>query len=91
MSQPQQPEHPPQEGLTRGQWRLIMAAALLLLFAVFVTKNSGEVEVHFVFFKAEIRLIWVFLLCGALGALIHRLLQQRLVASRTELRRRRRG
>lgn len=65
-----------QRRITPRQWRLIVAAVLLILFGIFVAKNSGRVEVHFVFFRAEIRLIWIFLLCGVIGMIVDRLLQR---------------
>jgi heme exporter protein D len=41
-----------------------------------------------VFFTAEVRLIWVFLICAALGAVIDRLLQRRGVLPSTRRRQR---
>jgi uncharacterized integral membrane protein len=46
---------------------LVVLAATLLL--IFVVENSRQVRVSFVFFSAEISLIWVILLSAVAGAL----------------------
>jgi uncharacterized integral membrane protein len=43
---------------------------LLVIFILFVIQNSDPVRVNFVFFRSEIRLIWVFLGCAVIGGLI---------------------
>lgn len=43
---------------------------LLVVFILFIIQNSDPVLVNFVFFKSNIRLIWVFLGCAVLGAVI---------------------
>src|SRR5687768_9047678 len=43
---------------------------LLVVFILFVIQNSDPVRVNFVFFRAQIRLIWVFLACAVIGGLI---------------------
>jgi uncharacterized integral membrane protein len=63
--------------VTKTEAKWVIAGILAILFGVFIAQNSIEVEVHFVFFKAGIRLIWVFLLCGVIGGIIDRLLQRR--------------
>ena len=57
--------------------RWVVAGVLAVIFGVFIAQNSGEVRVDFVFFDAQIRLIWVFLICGVIGAIIDRLLQRK--------------
>lgn len=48
-----------------------------MIFGVFVAQNSDKVPVNFVFFTANVRLIWVFLICGVIGALLDRLLKRK--------------
>ena len=43
---------------------------LLVIFILFIIQNSRPVEVNFVFFRADIRLIWVFLGCAVIGGII---------------------
>ncbi|HEV8682549.1 MAG TPA: LapA family protein [Actinomycetota bacterium] len=43
---------------------------LLILFILFIIQNSDPVPVNFVFFRANIRLIWVFLGCAVIGGVI---------------------
>jgi uncharacterized integral membrane protein len=43
---------------------------LLVIFILFIIQNSNPVEVNFVFFRANIRLIWVFLGCAVIGGII---------------------
>jgi uncharacterized integral membrane protein len=43
---------------------------LLIVFILFIIQNSDPVLVNFVFFRANIRLIWVFLGCAVIGGLI---------------------
>jgi len=47
---------------------------LLVLFVVFVTQNSDEVPVHFIFAETRTPLAWVFLVCALIGALVAYLL-----------------
>lgn len=68
-----------------GRW--VAAGTLVILFAIFVAQNSREVRVDFVFFNAEVRLIWVFLICGVMGAIIDRLLLRKGVLGRRSRRR----
>jgi uncharacterized integral membrane protein len=53
--------------------RIVVAVVLVILLVAFVVRNSETVAVHFIFFTAHVRLIWVLLICIALGALIDRL------------------
>ena len=57
--------------------KAIVALTVLLIFIIFVVKNASPVRVDFVFFDAQIRLIWVFLGCGAIGAAIAWLARER--------------
>jgi uncharacterized integral membrane protein len=53
--------------------RLALAGALVLvvsLVLIFVIENSERVRVSFVFFSAEISLIWVMVLSGLAGAAV---------------------
>lgn len=59
------------------EMRWAMAGLLAIVFGIFVAQNAGEVRVDFVFFSADVRLIWVFLICGVIGAVIDRLLQKK--------------
>jgi uncharacterized integral membrane protein len=43
---------------------------LLVIFILFIIQNSDPVRVNFVFFRANIRLIWVFLGCAVIGGVI---------------------
>lgn len=63
--------------LTAGEVRWIIGGLLAILFGVFIAQNAREVRIDFVFFSARVRLIWLFLICAALGAVIDRLLQRR--------------
>jgi uncharacterized integral membrane protein len=54
--------------------KVVIALALTVLFLVFVIQNSKEVDVNFVFVDAQIPLVWVFLGCAAIGAIIASLL-----------------
>ena len=64
-------------GLTKAEIRWIIGGILAILFGVFIAQNANEVQIDFVFFSARVRLIWLFLICAALGAVIDRLLQRR--------------
>jgi uncharacterized integral membrane protein len=57
--------------------RWAMAGLLAIVFGIFVAQNAGQVRVDFVFFSANVRLIWVFLICGVIGGIIDRLLQKK--------------
>jgi uncharacterized integral membrane protein len=57
--------------------RAAVILAILILFIVFVAQNSDPVNVSFIFGDANIRLIWVFLGCGAIGAVVGWLVRER--------------
>jgi uncharacterized integral membrane protein len=67
-------ERPPERRLDREQRgaavKIAIGLFLLVIFVLFIIQNSDPVEVNFVFFKGDIRLIWVFLACALLGALV---------------------
>ena len=54
--------------------RLFLGLALLVLFVIFVSLNSDEVQVHFVFTETRTPLAWVFLVCALIGGLVAYLL-----------------
>ena len=75
------------EGLDEQQVRRIaLVGALLLvviLVLVFVVENSTRVPVSFVFFRADISLIWVIVLSmavgAALGVVVKRIIRKRIL------------
>ena len=92
MDEPRPPEQPgrsEREGLTAGEIRWIIGGILAILFGVFIAQNADTVDVQFVFFSARVRLIWVFLICAIIGAVLDRLLQRRGVLPPMRLRQRR--
>ena len=54
--------------------RLIFGLILVVLFLLFISANSDPVPVSFVFTDTEVPLIWVFLACALIGALVAYLL-----------------
>ncbi len=57
--------------------RYVLAAAIALYVILFAVFNRGRVEVDWVLFERDSRLIYVILVSAALGALGDRLLQRR--------------
>jgi len=56
------------------QWaRLVAAVVIVIVLVAFVVDNSEHVRVGFVFFHADVALIWVLIVTAALGALADRL------------------
>jgi uncharacterized integral membrane protein len=53
--------------------RIVAAVVALALLIAFVLDNSQTVRVGFVFFNANVSLIWVLLIAAFLGALVDRL------------------
>jgi uncharacterized integral membrane protein len=53
--------------------RLALAAIIVVLLIAFIVDNSEKVRVGFVFWHADVRLIWVLLITALLGALADRL------------------
>lgn len=70
---PARPVEPPPRDRTRVV-KIIVALILLILLILFVAQNSEAVRVDFVFGNAEVGLIWVFLACALIGAVIAYLL-----------------
>jgi uncharacterized integral membrane protein len=54
--------------------RLIIGLVVVVLFLLFIASNSHTVLVSFVFFDTRVQLIWVFLACALIGALVGYLL-----------------
>jgi len=54
--------------------RIVVAVVGLALLVAFVLDNSKTVRVGFVFFNANVSLIWVLLIAAFLGALVDRLI-----------------
>ncbi|MFB3738405.1 MAG: lipopolysaccharide assembly protein LapA domain-containing protein [Candidatus Velamenicoccus archaeovorus] len=50
--------------------RLVLGAVALLVFVVFAAANFKSVEVNFLFFTTQARVITVIVVAGLLGALI---------------------
>jgi uncharacterized integral membrane protein len=50
--------------------RLVLGLVLLVLFILFVSSNSRDVPVDFVFFETEASLVLVFLICALVGGVI---------------------
>ncbi|MGH9079158.1 MAG: lipopolysaccharide assembly protein LapA domain-containing protein [Acidimicrobiales bacterium] len=53
--------------------RLVVTGLGLVLLIAFVLDNSQTVKVGFVFYNAQLSLIWVLLIAAVLGALVDRL------------------
>lgn len=62
---------------TSADAKLLAFGILALLAGIFVGQNTRQVRVSFVFVSANIRLIWVFLLCIGIGIVLDRLLTRR--------------
>lgn len=80
---------PPQDEqrITAAEIKLILFGVVAILSGVFIGQNVRQVDIHFIFFTARVRLIWVFLLCMVIGAVLDRLLQRRGVLPMTRIRR----
>jgi uncharacterized integral membrane protein len=74
-------------GLTRNEVRWIIGAVIAILFGVFIAQNADETKIDFLFVHVNIRLIWIFLVCAVLGAVLDRLLQRRGVLPQTRRKR----
>ncbi|MGH2786014.1 MAG: LapA family protein [Actinomycetota bacterium] len=85
---PGEPRPAERDGITAGEIRWIVGGLLAILFGVFIAQNADNVQIEFVFFSARIRLIWVFLICAVIGAVLDRLLQRRGVLPSTRRRQR---
>jgi uncharacterized integral membrane protein len=82
VASPDEPRGPAREGLDERQVRRIALVGGVVLIAilllVFITENSRTVRVSFVFFEADISLIWVIVLSAAGGAIAGALLTRAL-------------
>ena len=68
-----EPEHSLAEVARARRRRVTKAVGALALFIVlvlFIVANSQPVEVNFLFFKAQPRLIWEMVTCAVLGGLL---------------------
>lgn len=64
---PGPPRRKPSEPELRRILAIVGLGVVGLLVLLFVVLNTGRVEVSFVFFSADVSLIWVILLSVALG------------------------
>jgi uncharacterized integral membrane protein len=48
--------------------KTVQLTVIAIIFITFVLQNAQPVNVHFLFFSLDIRLIWVIFGCGVLGA-----------------------
>ena len=63
--------HPPEtQRSERSEWKRWVVGIAVLAFAILVAQNSQKVEVHFFFAEAQMPLVFLLLIVGALGALI---------------------
>jgi len=69
---------------TRDTVRIVAVVVLVAILVAFVVANTNTVQVHFVFFTAQVELIWVLLVTALLGGVVGRLLQWKLAKSRRE-------
>lgn len=67
------PEVPSRSAVVIKWARLAAAVVIVGLLVAFVVDNSEKVQVGFVFFHAEVRLIWVLVITAVLGAIADRL------------------
>jgi uncharacterized integral membrane protein len=84
---PDQEQPPSERRITSAEIKLILFGVVAIVAGVFIGQNVRQVDIHFIFFTARVRLIWVFLLCMVIGAVLDRLLQRRGVLPMTRLRR----
>lgn len=67
------PEQPSRTAAIIKWARVVVAVIIVALLVAFIVDNSEQVRVGFVFFHANVSLIWVLLITAALGALADRL------------------
>jgi uncharacterized integral membrane protein len=69
---PDEPNGRRREGIDERQARQVaivgVAVLVIVLLLVFIVENSDAVSVSFVFFSADISLIWVIVLSALVGA-----------------------
>ena len=71
---------PPEDRMATGEIRaqerrsampkLILGLALAILFVLFVVQNSQPVNVRFLWLDGRAPLVWIFLICAAIGAVV---------------------
>jgi uncharacterized integral membrane protein len=59
---------------TSSNARIVVAVIIAVILIIFVVKNLEQVAVNFVFFHADIGLIWVLIATAVLGGLVDRML-----------------
>jgi uncharacterized integral membrane protein len=59
---------------TSSNARIVVAVIIAVILIIFVVKNLEQVSVNFVFFHADIGLIWVLIATAVLGGLVDRML-----------------
>jgi uncharacterized integral membrane protein len=79
-------DQPPEDRLATGEIRaqerryampkIIVALLLAILFLVFIVQNSQPVHVQFLWLDGRAPLVWVFLICAAIGAIVLALFQR---------------
>jgi uncharacterized integral membrane protein len=77
---------PPEDRMATGEIRaqerrsampkLILGLALAILFVIFVVQNSQPVNVQFLWLDGRAPLVWIFLICAAIGAVVLALFQR---------------
>jgi uncharacterized integral membrane protein len=77
---------PPEDRMATGEIRaqerrsampkLILGLALAILFVLFVVQNSQPVNVQFLWLDGRAPLVWIFLICAAIGAVVLALFQR---------------
>ena len=72
----EEPQRPQEEQRERRNVaaRIIVGLIVVVLFLLFIAANSDPVRISFVFFDTDVPLIWVFLACALIGALVAYLL-----------------
>jgi uncharacterized integral membrane protein len=77
---------PPEDRLATGEIRarerrsampkVIIGLVLVILFVIFVAQNSQPVRVQFLWLDGRAPLVWVFVICAAIGAVVLALLER---------------
>lgn len=77
---------PPEDRLATGEIqaqerrsampKIILALILLILFILFIVQNSQPVHVQFLWLDGRAPLVWIFLICAGIGAIVLALFQR---------------
>lgn len=77
---------PPEDRLATGEIRarerrsampkIIIGLVLAILFLLFIVQNSKPVQVQFLWLDGRAPLVWIFLICAAIGAVVLALFQR---------------